>query len=43
VMDFHRLLVDVRFERVGCVGKGRKGISHQTFLLVGRRLASGRP
>ena len=34
VMNLHRLLVDVRFERIGRVGERRKRVSHRTFLLV---------
>src|SRR5262245_58621048 len=34
VMDFHRHLVDVRFERVGRVRKRRKCVSHRNVLLV---------
>ncbi len=28
VMDFHRLSIDVRFERVGGVGERRKFVGH---------------
>src|SRR5712691_6383591 len=43
VVNLHRLLVDVRFERIGRVRKRRKRVSHRTFLLVGLRRSSRRP
>src|SRR5262245_26181153 len=36
VVDFHGLLVDVRFERIGGVRKRRKRISHRRSSLSGR-------
>jgi hypothetical protein len=34
VMDFHRLGVDVGFERVEWIGKGRNGVGHGIHLLM---------
>jgi hypothetical protein len=35
-VNLHRLLVDVRLERICGIGKRRKGVCHRTILLVGR-------
>src|SRR5207244_12792692 len=43
VMNLHRLLVDVRFERIVRVRKRRKCVSHRSVLLVGSDVAGADP